>query len=285
MEIFSKILKGHSGCIIKLINDSQKIQVYKISPSKEYNFRLKKQCLKQAKFQSKDIKAPIIYKSGYLENKFYFSMEYVKGKTFAEHFNNIDVNKIPDLLNKLFNNLYIQNSQKNKNSNKIFLKKIQTLKTQLYNYDFLKQSFDILENFEWENVSKSPCHGDLTLENILISQDGQIYLIDFLDSFYNSWMFDIAKLLQDLEIKWSFREQANDSNRDLRLFLAKKALLNEFNKIENANTILITIYHLLLLNILRIYPYTKDYKTINFLNNAIENVVKEIYKRQKEVCL
>lgn len=285
MEVFSKNLKGHSGCAIVLVNDQEGTYVSKVSPSKEYNFRLKKQCLKQAKFSGVDIKAPKVYKSGYVEDKFYFNMEYIKGKTLAECFNNIDVNKIPFLASSLFNNLYIESAVKSPKAGSIFLRKIEDLKTKLFNFEELKEAFYILENFNWSNVLKSPCHGDLTLENILVAQNNQMYLIDFLDSFYNSWMLDIAKLLQDLELKWSFRNLPDDSNRNLRLFLAKKYLLNEFNKIPNGTSVLNAIYHLLLLNIIRIYPYTADSYTLNFLNNALKNVLEEINLRKEEVCL
>ena len=117
---------------------------------------------------------------------------------------------------------------------------------------------------------------NLTLENIIITYNKQIYLIDFLDSFYNSWMLDIAKLLQDLELKWSFRNIELSVNQALRIEIAKEALIEEILKLRDGKNKLFTIYHLLLLNILRIYPYTKDEKTFDFLDNAIKELIIKI---------
>ncbi len=49
-----------------------------------------------------------------------------------------------------------------------------------------------------------PCHGDLTMSNIMIANDASaIALIDFLDSFIESPLIDLAKLRQDTRFRWS----------------------------------------------------------------------------------
>lgn len=125
-------------------------------------------------------------------------------------------------------------------------------------------------------MSKSPCHGDLTLENIIVSSTKKLYLIDFLDSFYDSWMIDLAKLLQDLELGWSFRNYEENMTRNLRLLVAKETLFEEINKMDNSEVIIETLYHLLLLNVLRIYPYAKDKKTLSFLDKSLNTIMKKI---------
>ena len=48
------------------------------------------------------------------------------------------------------------------------------------------------------------CHGDLTMSNIMIASDASaIALIDFLDSFIESPLIDLAKLRQDTRFQWS----------------------------------------------------------------------------------
>ena len=150
-------------------------------------------------------------------------MQYVKAKTMAEYVNDISIIEISDYIKCLFASLYFENEKISDNTSKIFLNKIQTLKQNLLNFNELNEAFKILENFNWSKIPKTPCHGDLTLENILITQDKKLYLIDFLDSFYNSWMIDIAKLLQDLDLKTiatDLREELDsklDSNTALPL--------------------------------------------------------------------
>lgn len=61
------------------------------------------------------------------------------------------------------------------------------------------------------------CHGDLTLSNILVQESthDRIVLIDFLDSFVESPLADMAKLNQDLSHAWTIRMlAANSKNRD-----------------------------------------------------------------------
>ena len=280
----SKIIKnlnGHSGCKIDLATDGNDIYVTKMSASKEYNFRLKKQYQKQRKFvNSQRVLAPRIYNCGYHNELFYFNMEYLKSKTLAEYMQDISIIEIADYIKCLFDFLYWKEGRICNNTSQIFLKKIENLRILLPQDNNINDAFNLLESFNWNQVPKSPCHGDLTLENILITQDKKLYLIDFLDSFYNSWMMDIAKLLQDLELRWSFRYKVIDSNTELRLLVAKEALIEEILKIENGSEKLNIIYHILLLNIIRIYPYAKDCVTINFLNIAINLIVNKLNKNK-----
>jgi len=107
----------------------------------------------------------------------------------------------------------------------------------------------------------------------LITSDKKIYLIDFLDSFFDSWMIDVAKLLQDIELCWSYRYEKMSTNLSLRLTVAKEALLESILELENGETKIKYIYHILLLNVLRIVPYTKDSITKEFLQNALKYLI------------
>lgn len=54
-------------------------------------------------------------------------------------------------------------------------------------------------------LPQSNYHGDMTLENIIHRTDGEFFFIDAVTVAYDSWIFDIAKLRQDLECKWFLR--------------------------------------------------------------------------------
>ena len=135
-----------------------------------------------------------------------------------------------------------------------------------------KQALEKLKAFDFSSVPISPCCGDLTLENIILSSSG-VYVIDLLDSFCNSWMIDVAKLLQDIDLGWSYRHKERDCNLNLRLTMAKQNLLDNLFLMEDGVKNIIVIYHILLLNVIRIYPYTSDKKTLQFLDNALEKVL------------
>ncbi|MBL4280019.1 phosphotransferase [Vibrio fluvialis] len=51
------------------------------------------------------------------------------------------------------------------------------------------------------------CHGDLTLANLKVTEENQLYLFDFLSCEINSPLQDAAKIIQDFEYGWSFRKE------------------------------------------------------------------------------
>ncbi len=274
---FIKSLNGHSGCGLNLYKQEEILFLRKDSGNPEYNRRLKKQIIKQNKFSLLGIKTPKVFNYGQENGLFYFDMEFLNGVTLAEYMANIKIKEINSLISLLFKSLPVQTSIKNADADTIFKKKISQIKKQLRPSDTeALQAVKILENFDFSNVPYSYCCGDLTLENIMLDDNKQIYLIDFLDSFYNSWMIDIAKLLQDLELHWSYRHQNIDFNLAMRLAVAKEALLENIAEYGNAHKNIITIYHILLLNMLRIIPYAKDNKTHDFLKSALNKIMFNI---------
>lgn len=284
-------LKGHSGCKLELIEmgGGNTFCVRKFSSCENYNYRLKRQYIKQKLFvNSKNIFTPICYSHDYSDELFYFDMEYIKGINFAEYFKNITNNDVIYYIDLLITNLTISrntkiNYSRKINNNKIFLSKINELKNKNIESPEYYKALELLEKFDWNKIEYSICHGDLTLENIIIDDNKNIYLIDFLDSFFNSWMIDAAKILQDLDIKWSFRKNKLDTNFKIKLDLAKNLFIKNIRKIDNNNNdCLLNIYFCLLLNIVRIYPYTKDEQTFNFLNKSINKILITIKRREND---
>ena len=100
-----------------------------------------------------------------------------------------------------------------------------------------------------KRLPRSKYFGDLTLENIIYGEDGQFHFIDGMTSDYDSYIFDIAKLRQDLECKWFLRN--SDYKLDVKLENIQDKLLEKF-ELANNNYILI-------LMLLRVYRYTKPF--------------------------
>ena len=51
-------------------------------------------------------------------------------------------------------------------------------------------------------VVSTAVHGDLTFENILVGRGGQLWLIDAIDSPFDHYWLDWAKLFQECEGRW-----------------------------------------------------------------------------------
>lgn len=281
MELI-KTLSGHSGCNLNLYKDNDKIFLRKDAGKIDYNRRLKKQFIKQKLFKLSEVKTPAIYDYGLDGNGiFYFDMEFINGITLAESMKSIKIKEIVDLVGLLFRSLPISEGKINSKAQDIFQNKIRALSSTCnVKNSYVAEALTMLRNFDFSRVPQSACCGDLTLENILLGST-DIYIIDLLDSFYNSWMIDIAKLLQDLELGWSYRTQKTDFNLNLRLATAKQALFDNLLAVDGGRQYLFVIYHILLLNVLRIYPYTKDEMTMNFLDSAVQKVISVIREMEK----
>lgn len=275
-------LGGHSGCQIFLIEeDDGSVYVRKISKDKEYNSRLKIQSEKQAFFSGDPIKAPKVLSTGYTdEGLYYFDMEYIQGVTLAEYIKTMEIGKVKGLVEALVSSLVpqkqveISKEQQEKVKN-VFDKKIADLHNKLYgNNKIVDQALCLLEKHDWSKLVPSQCHGDMTLENIIVKND-RLYFIDFLDSFYDSWFLDIGTLLQDVQVMWSYRFQNEVSmNTVLRLIVFRDLLLDEIRKLDATYTL--EIYYSLLQKLVRIYPYTTDELTYNFLNEKTSIVLTNI---------
>lgn len=269
-------LKGNSGCKLYIKHINNRLLVFKHSNSLSYNDRLKKQADKQKEGLNGFDKCKVV-EEGLYKGLFYFAMEYINGSTIAEYMFKIELNEISDLANKLLYNFVNPEYYDNK-AKDVFINKITSLKHSIGDIgnQYVLMAFRELEKFDWSYLIKSKCHGDMTLENMIIS-NGKIYLIDFLDSFYNSWLIDFAKILQDVELGWAYRfEYNNDSNLYVRLMIIKDILTENVLRMKYGINLMDTVYHILLLNLIRILPYIKDNTTEVFLKSKIPYLLKVI---------
>lgn len=98
-----------------------------------------------------------------------------------------------------------------------------------------------------KKLPMSMYHGDLTLENIIYTDPG-FHMIDAVTVEYDSWVFDIAKLRQDLHCKWFLRH--SDAKLDFKLQNIQDTLYECYPEAFDDN--------LLILMLLRVYLHTKE---------------------------
>lgn len=233
-------LGGHSGCQIFLMEDDDgQVFVRKISKDVDYNERLEVQSKKQASFSGDPIRAPRVLDHGYTDDGlFFFDMEYVQGVTLAEYIKTMEIGKVKGIVESLVSSIVpnkpITVLESAVPVEEIFRKKLLDLRGKLKdkNNAVINQSLDLLERHDWHKLTNSQCHGDMTLENIIVKDD-RLYFIDFLDSFYDSWFLDIGTLLQDVQVMWSYRfEKDVNMNTVLRLIVFRDLLLDEIRKVN-----------------------------------------------------
>jgi len=277
----SVILKGHSGCRLEVIYSGNKTIVRKTSKSIEYNPRLYLQAEKQLSCSFDGFYTPQIYnvaldKAGLC----YIDMEYIPGVSVANLLIDMQVDKIKELVRKLLT-IRTEVYQPAANTDReIFLNKILSINTSLHlindKYVF-ESAIHQLNSYHWQIEKTFNCHGDLTFENILYWND-KIYLIDYLDTFFNSWKIDAAKILQDLESKWSFRDQSElPQNLIVRLKIFKQIFFEELLFMGMTFKDYSDLYHILLLSLLRIVPYSiYNQHTMLYLKSEVSKCLQNI---------
>jgi Phosphotransferase enzyme family len=119
-----------------------------------------------------------------------------------------------------------------------------------------------------KELPSSEYHGDLTLENILYNiNSNKFVLIDPVTTEYNSYIFDIAKMRQDLQIGWFVRNTPEGMGIDVKLKHIQQHLLTIFPEADND--------YLLILMLLRVYNYAKiDSFEKTFLKQGINSLWK-----------
>ena len=263
-----KNLKGHSGCLVSLHFDKQagKKFVRKTSSGQAYNPRLQKQLEKQLSFKDATIKTPRIIDQGFNGGLFYFDMEFIKGQTLSEICLRRDIESFAgnfDTVKKYLLEEETTATITSDYSSEVYAK-LKSISKNLKNnkYDrYLSQ----LEGLSWSGPASSSCHGDLTLENIILSGN-DVYFIDFLDSFVECRLIDFSKVLQDLIYFWSWRKY------ERKPIVKNIRLLNEMrdNRLYAENRQVIQA--LMMLNMLRILPYTEDSETISYLDLCLNDI-------------
>lgn len=246
-EIVVKKLSGFSLSDIYLIEKDNTLFIRKINEV-DRNFK----------------QLTILHQQGYPVPKIYnisnqiLDMEYIHGldiKTYIK-FNKLDnlINFIIEIIDKM-----------SETSQLVDYSDVYNLKLNEINYSQLpftqKELFDKLPKL----LPRSQYHGDLTLENIIYSTVNKFYLIDAVSIEYDSWVFDIAKMRQDLQCKWFLRNE--NLFFDTQLDIIQTKILNKFPQANND--------YLLILMLLRVYkrsiPESKEHK---FLLEEIKKLWK-----------
>lgn len=248
---------GKSGCSFEMVNDHT---IRKYSRDGNYNLRLLSQAIKQMNFGfiSDVIKTPAVTTIHYEKKAAWFEMDYVDGTNIFE---SINTSNRQEFVEWFIENLmiYIDYEISKSVEMKIDISPI-TKKLKFINGG--KRAVPIPTS----NLLCGTCHGDLTIANMIYFKS-KIYLIDFLDTYPETPIYDIIKLRQDTKYLWSlFLMQSQSKKMKNVMTYMDDRLTKKYRDIINSE------WYIFLENysLLRILPYVTRSKELQFLNRILK---------------
>jgi hypothetical protein len=197
-----------------------------------------------------ELKTPQIYEI----TEEYYDMEYIKNFDIIKY---LSIHPAFPLANFLINTIdKLSENSIEADYSKIYFDKLNGFNFGAYNLPFTaNELISKLPKF----LPMSEYHGDMTLQNILYDVETKDFvLIDPLTTEYSSYVFDLAKLRQDITCKWFIRNEKVFFDPKLQVL---DKMLSKYEYYNND--------YLLILMLLRVLPYTKTVEDETFLRDKI----------------
>jgi len=281
----SKPLVGYSGAQLVMTAGGGAPTVRKISASPRHNARLQLQMNRQRQFHalsSRPFLVPAVLGDGMVGELFYFDMEYVSGVGAPYFLASAPVAEIEQFGSNLLRTLEFFRCSPvassplevsiDQLSEKVF--SVARVESRL-NPALMFRLLQALHAFRHDRsytLRPTLYHGDFTLENLLVANDQQLVLIDYLDSPLDHYWQDIAKIYADIGAHWYARRHPRISEWVARLV---EDMLTSF--VQERDPAYWRMHDLLVaLNFVRILPYAKQEEDRNFLLRNIEFHVNRI---------
>ena len=188
-----------------------------------------------------------------------YDMEYISNYDMKTYFSLHNMKELISFLKHTIDELSRNTIEKNYTS--IYESKLAAFPFAKYDLPFTKD--ELIAKLP-KYLPSSDYHGDFTLDNVLYRlTDNSFVLIDPLTSEYDSYVFDLAKLRQDLECGWFIRNESVYYTPKLKMISEAFADVEHFDN-----------DYLLILMLLRVLPYTLNYSDKTFIEIEIRKLWK-----------
>ncbi len=280
-------IRGHSGCTVTLHTAGRRPEVEKATDDPGYARRLQKQIERQRQARAAcdvpSVRIPEIYAAeATAAGGFAARMEYLRfldGLEFVAVASRPEVDRVVAiLLGYLEGNLRASRLQRLDAAT--VLAKLDEIAGRLAGSRWAAAHGALLaavrariDTGPLPALPIGPCHGDLTFSNILVASDtSAIGLLDFLDSYLESPLVDLAKLRQDTQFGWSLLMA--DAPADPVRFRQVMAYIDR-RLVERFGTepwFSQGIDLVQAVNLLRIAPYAREDSVHQFIRSAVQSL-------------
>lgn len=281
-------LTGHSGAELTLIEADGQSFVRKQARSANQNARLAAQCEKLQHAHTAGISCPLVYRSGVADGRFWFDMEYVPAENLAHA---LAAGREPDWRSLLpqierFQAVFREEWSGGSIPPALFHTKLASVAAACRTSAAagpvegrISRLVAMLQACDWTGIPESECHGDFTLENILLRADGRVVLIDFDVPEQSSWLLDIAKLFQDLAGHWCLRHLVLSDPESVAALNAQLAMSRAAARIAAVFAPAIAggiarLRPLIAFHLLRALPYAGDPLVVEYVLQRIDAVLE-----------
>jgi aminoglycoside phosphotransferase len=280
-------LTGHSGASVVLHAQGSTSFVRKTAASAAASARLRAQARKQHQLWMMGVPVPkILRESEDRDGRAAFDMVYIPGQTLANAVIQaapIDSQRVVKAVERLIWLFLLERGASIPESRfRDKINEIAALSRDRITGPALAQIESCagrLAQKDWRGVPQSPCHGDLSLENILLTAGKSIAFIDCDDPWISSFWLDFGKLFQDVRGHWCIRNLAITSHAS--------ELVNARQKLEQLRAPFLSLAsaidaalparlpQLAALCLLRAIPYSQDPAVVAFLCYRIHRLLED----------
>jgi predicted Ser/Thr protein kinase len=270
---------GQSGSTISIIVGRDKLKRIK-KKSNDKSTRFHSQYLKHKNLDTlgpQVIDYPKIL-SDFKDNS--YEMEYINGVPLGEFLKEANHKEVEHVCEHIQNHLAMLLSESNGiiPSSQILLKLEKLLiifhKSQPESSIFLKLANSLVRLFESVEVIKGWNHGDFSFENIIVeSGSTKLFMIDLLDSPFETPLIDIGRISLDANFGW----WASGFNSSSNLQLNSDKLVKHLDRVLIDGRVSTQLQNLFIgLAILRIQPYTIDPLRMAYLKYAAVQIERQL---------
>jgi len=267
------LVKGHSGFGVELVDE---LTIRKSAGGNDVH-RLKRQIDKQAffqkNFQDDRVRTPKILRMADTPQTFHADMEFIAARDFIQFLSEADRQALDGFLNVITD--FIRRNLKQSAPADVCGQVEQKL-VELEQRDvpavYIQAARDRCRSPI--QVPVGPCHGDLTLSNILFKSD-HLYLLDFLDCYVESPLQDVVKLRQDTCFGWSLWLYQSDFNW-ARIQIALRYLDRRIEAAFLPYDWYARHYDLFqLVSLMRVLPYCREERTLTLVTGNLDRMINK----------
>lgn len=277
-------LKGHSGASLQLIVEDGHDTVRKTAADRAHNDRLLGQAGLQRHLIASGIPMPAVLAEGMTGcGKAYFDMEYVPADNIAQVLPRSDQafdHRLVTSALERFLRFCVQTKSRELPA-ALFEAKIAHIAnvclTRSTWSEYWPSIFDVARRLlalSWVGIPASECHGDLTLENVLVSQSTGVVFVDCDVTFASSYWLDAGKLFQDIEGGWCLREYEGTKEWQIatgRLRGLVQPISDAIARVDRE--LMCRVQQLASLNLFRTLPYVKSGRVAGYVLGRIDNLL------------